>query len=74
MGIWKISDIGDFQPRWRHRHTAPPHTTKRKTTTTLKTKNNQNRQKIKLYGSPTTKELQKKQSSRQRGGAEMGAG
>ena len=36
----------------------PPHTTKRRTTN-LKTKNNQNCQKIKLYGSPTTKELKK---------------
>ena len=31
-------------------------------TTNLKTKNNQNCQKIKLYGSPTTKELKKKHS------------
>ena len=37
----------------------PPHTTKRRTTTHLKTKNNQNCQKIELYGSPTTKELKK---------------
>ena len=49
----------------------PPHTTKRRTTTNLKTKNNQNCQKIKLYGSPTTKELKKKHSSRLVGGAEM---
>ena len=48
----------------------PPHTTKRRTTTNLKTKNNQNCQKIELYGSPTTKELKKKYSSRQVGGAE----
>ena len=40
------------------------HTTKRRTTTNLKTKNNQNCHKIKLYGSPTTKELKKKHSSR----------
>ena len=51
----------------------PPHTTKRRTTTNLKTKNNQNCQKIKLYGSPTTKELKKKHSSRLVGGAEMGS-
>ena len=42
----------------------PPHTTKRRTTTNLKTKNNQNIQKIELYGNPTTKELKKKYSSR----------
>ena len=47
-----------------------PRTTKRKTTTNLKTKNNQNYQKIKLYGSLTTKELKKKHSSRLVGGAE----
>ena len=41
----------------------PPHTTKR-TTKKLKTKNNQNCQKIELYGSLTTKELKKKHSSR----------
>ena len=47
-----------------------PHTTKRRTTN-LKTKNNQNCQKIKLYGSPTTKELKKKHSSRLVGGADL---
>ena len=36
--------------------------TKRRTTTNLKNKNNHNCQKIKLYGSPTTKELKKKHS------------
>ena len=51
----------------------PPHTTKRRTTTNLKTKTNQNWQKIKLYGSPTTKELKKKHSSRPVGEAEMGS-
>ena len=54
------------------RHTLPPRTTKR-TTTNLKTKNNQNCQNIELYGSPTTKELKKKQSFRMVGGAEMGS-
>ena len=49
-----------------------PHTTKRRITTKLKTKNNQNCQKIELYGNPTTKELKKKHSSRQAGGAKMG--
>ena len=46
------------------KYTLPPCTTKRGTTTNLKTKNNQNCQKIKLYGSPTTKQLKKKHSSR----------
>ena len=55
------------------RYTLPPHTTKRRTTTNLKTKNNQNCQKIELYGSLTTKELKKKHSSRPVGGAEMGS-
>ena len=55
------------------RHTVPPHTTKRRTTTDLKTENDQNWWKIKLYGSPTTKELKKKHSSRPVGGAEMGS-
>ena len=41
-------------------------------TTNLKIKNNQNCQKIELYGSLTTKELKKKHLSRQVGGAEMG--
>ena len=63
----------DFQTRWRCRwYTLPPHTTKRRATN-LKTKNNQNCQKIKLYGSPTTKELKKKHSSRPVGGAETGS-
>ena len=51
----------------------PPRTTKRRTTTNLKTKNTQNCRKIKLYGSPTTKELKKKHSSRPVGGAETGS-
>ena len=51
----------------------PPLTTKRRTRTNLKTKSNQNCQKIKLYGSPTTKELQKKHSSRPVAGVEMGS-
>ena len=55
------------------RYTLPPRTTKRKTTTNLKTKNNQNCQKIELYGSLTTKEIKKKHSSRSIGGAEMGS-
>ena len=51
----------------------PPCTNKRRTTTNLNTKNNQNYQKIKLYGSLTTKELKKKHSSRLVGGEEMGS-
>ena len=51
----------------------PPCTTKRRTTTNLKTKTNQNCQKIKLYGNTTTKELKKKHSFRLVGGAEMGS-
>ena len=48
-------------------------TTKRRITTNLKTKNNQNCQKIELYGSLMTKELKKKHSSRLVGGAETGS-
>ena len=54
-------------------HIAPPRTTKRRTTTSLETKNSQNSQKIELYVSPTTKELKKKHSLRPVGGAEMGS-
>ena len=49
----------------------PPHTTKR-TTTHLKTKNNQNCQKIELYGSLTIKKLKKKHSFRLVGWTETG--
>ena len=52
----------------------PPHKTKRRTTTNLKTKINQNFQKVELYGSLTTKELKKKHLSRPVGGAETGSG
>ena len=55
------------------RHAVPAHTTKRRTTANIKTKNNQNCQKIELYGSPTTEELKKKYSCRPVGGAEMGS-
>ena len=52
----------------------PPCTTKRRTTTNLKTKkNNQNYKKIELYGSPTTKELKTKHSSRRVGRVETGS-
>ena len=52
------------------RYTLPTLTTKRRTTSS-KTKQNQNYQKIKLYGSLTTKQLKKKHSFRLLGGAEM---
>ena len=55
------------------RYTLPPHTTKRRTTTNLKTKNNQNCQKIKLYGSLTTRDLKKKHLFRLVGMAETGS-
>ena len=45
-------------------HILPPRTPKRRTTTNLKIENNWNCQKIELYGSPTSKELKKKHSSR----------
>ena len=53
------------------RYTLPPCITKR-TITNLKAKNT-NCQKIKLYGSPATKELKKKHSSRPVEGAETGS-
>ena len=52
------------------RYTVPPRTTKIRTTN-LKTKNNQNCQKIKLYASLTTKEIKKKHLPRPVGGAEI---
>ena len=52
-------------------HILPPRTPKRRTTTNLKIENNWNCQKIELYGSPTSKELKKKHSSRLEGGEEM---
>ena len=55
------------------RYTLPPHATKRRTTTNLKTKNHKNCQKIELYGNPTTKKLKKKHSSRLAGRVEMGS-
>ena len=51
----------------------PPPTTKQRTTTNLKTKSNQNCEKIELYGSLTTKELKKKHSFRLIGGVETGS-
>ena len=55
------------------RYAVPPCTTKRRTTTNLKTKSNQNCQKTKLYGSLTTKKLKKKHLSRLVGGEETGS-
>ena len=52
------------------RYTLPLCTTKRKTTHS-KSKNNQNCQEIKVYRSPTTKELKKNHLFRLVGGAEM---
>ena len=49
----------------------PPCAAKRRITTNLKTKNNQNCQKTELYGSLTNKELKKKHSFRLVGGTEM---
>ena len=51
----------------------PPHTTQSRITTNLKTKNNQNCQKIELYGSLAAKELKKKHSFRLVRGAETGS-
>ena len=51
------------------RYALLPHTTKRRITTNLITK----KQKTKLYGSLTTKEIKKKLSSSQVGGVEMGS-
>ena len=53
------------------RNALLPRTSKRRITTNLKTINDQNCQKIKLHGTPTTKEL-KKHSSRPVGGVETG--
>ena len=49
-----------------------PPTIKRRTTHS-KTTNNQNCQKIELYGNPTTKELKKKHSHTPVGGVETGS-
>ena len=50
---------GGVLPAKMEAYTLPPRTTKR-TTPNLKTKNNQNCEKIELYGSLITKELKKK--------------
>ena len=55
------------------RYTLPPCTTKRRSTANLKTENNQNCQKIKLYRSLATKESKKKHSFRRVEGVETGS-
>ena len=78
-----VAPVGHVSEKWHFpglfgqdegigRYTLPAHRTKRRTTTNLKTKNNQNCQKIELYGSPTTKELKKKYSFRLVGGVGNG--
>ena len=49
------------------------HTAERRTTTNLKTKNNQNCQKTELYGILTTEQLKRKYSSRPVGNVETGS-
>ena len=65
-GYWETSG----QDGGIGRYTLPPCTTKRRIKTNLKTKNNQNCQKIELYGSLTTKELKRKHSSKLVGGVQ----
>ena len=57
--IWRKQPRSASQDEDIGRNTSLPHTTKRRTTANLKTKNNQNCQIFKLHGSPTTKELKK---------------
>ena len=54
-------------------HFASLHKQKKDNNQFKNKKNNQNCQEIKLYGSPATKELKKKHSSRLVGGVEMGS-
>ena len=70
---YKKLEITSSQDGGIGRYTMPPNTTQTRTTTNIKTKNNQNCQKIELYGSPTTKELKKKHSPRPVGGVETGS-
>ena len=55
------------------RYTLPPCATKKEGQQQIKKKKKTELQKIKLYGSPTTKSLEKKHSSRLVGGTEMGS-
>ena len=66
----KHYDYGSSQDGGVDRYALLPRTTKRRITTNLKTKRNQNCQKIKLYGNLITKELKKKHPFRLVGGAE----
>ena len=70
--IWRKQPRSSGQDGDIGKNASLPCTTKRRTTTNLKTKNNQNCQIFKLHGSPTTKEL-KKRSSRLVGGEETGS-
>ena len=77
--VWKYHNQGDKEdtfrePRWwcRQTHCASSHNQKKDNN--LKTKNNQNCQKVELYGSPTTKEIKKMHASRPVGGARRAAG
>ena len=54
------------------RYTASSHNQK-KDNNKLKTKNNQNHEKIELYGNPPIKELKKKHPSRLVGGVKTGS-
>ena len=65
----------DFWPTWRHRYIpfASSHNQEKDNNKFKNKINNQNCQKIELYGSPTTKELKKKHSYRPVGGAETGS-
>ena len=63
---------GSSQDGGLGRYALLPHTTKRRTTANLKTKN-KNCQKTELNGSPTTKELNKKHSYRLLEGVERGS-
>ena len=71
--IWWTLKLTQNEERGISRYTLPPCTTKKRTTTNVKTKNNQNCHKIELYGSPTTKELKKKHSLGLVGRMEMGS-
>ena len=65
----------DFWPTWRHRYIpfASSHNQEKDNNKFKNKINNQNCQKIELYGSPTTKELKKKHSFTLVGGVETGS-
>ena len=66
----------DFEDGGIGGYAVSPHTTKRRTTTNLKTKNNQNCQKIKLYGKKSDNQGVKEetfiQNSRKGGDGQLG--